>query len=511
VNLFNIVKYTETTIISYLNETDRMMSSNRFHRLSWWVQRNSCKACGDTSGSCGPCSTSTTVNSQYCNYHGTQIVTVYYHDYGSCHDCGRVIDSGYCSCNDGYIGTYCNQACAPGQYAPQGSSVCSSCPTNTYSGWYAAGICTSCPPYQMSDGGASQCYGMPSSQPSSQPSCQPSTHPSHQPSSEPSSQPTSAPSTVQLETLPFLGYVYLISACSFCIIIAWSVFCCTDKYKSMDTMNILKQSAHYVSYIASQVTDYLFIIQLYYSLKQLHEQRSHGDVQAKMEYEDTLIFYYLSIIFKTLLIFVNLFCLYVFGELQYVVNYESLSLPVAYKWYDSIFIQPWFNCVIWWFPESAEKYDKSHINNFKYNFLALPLFPLCIIQSICYVIFTIIFVPMYLCIVIYFFLSNLVLFVTALSNSELNYTLYGIPKNKFPMTAIGLLADDVLQLVAQASYAIIEYKKYHHSLKAIQIASFVLTAWKLTVVLYAKYIDNEDVDAVEFTSLGGNIGAAAFP
>ena len=69
--------------------------------------KHSCKPCGDQIGSCGQCSTSYTSQAAYCNDHGLQTIIVYYWDYGSCHDCGRTIDSGTCSCYAGFSGTLC--------------------------------------------------------------------------------------------------------------------------------------------------------------------------------------------------------------------------------------------------------------------------------------------------------------------------------------------------------------------------------------------------------------------
>ena len=83
------------------------------------------------------------------------------------------------------------------------------------------------------------------------------------------------------------------------------------------------------------------------------------------------------------------------------------------------------------------------------------------------------------------------MFIIALTNSELNYTLFGKEENKYSITIIGLVADDGPQLVLQAIYAIIAYTKYHHLTTSIQIASFAFTAWKLTFVVYRKYLDKK--------------------
>jgi len=64
-------------------------------------------------------------------------------------------------------------------------------------------------------------------------------------------------------------------------------------------------------------------------------------------------------------------------------------------------------------------------------------------------------------------------------------------ENKFYMTLIGLIADDGPQLVVQATYAVIAFTKYHHLTTSVPIASFAFTAWKLTFVVYRKYLDKK--------------------
>ena len=72
---------------------------------------NSVSACitctDDFSGHCGHCDTQIMENAQYCNFQGAQIVELYYYGFGSCHDCGRTINSGSCLCYEGYVGIYC--------------------------------------------------------------------------------------------------------------------------------------------------------------------------------------------------------------------------------------------------------------------------------------------------------------------------------------------------------------------------------------------------------------------
>jgi len=261
----------------------------------------------------------------------------------------------------------------------------------------------------------------------------------------------------------------------------------------MNTPNIIYQSMIYVFYIGSQITDVLFVMQLYYLLEQLDARRSHGDKQASMEYDDTKIFFILAMVIKGLLFFVNLLLIQLYGEFKVIVNYE---LTVPFQCYDSYTTEPLWNSIIWWFPCLAKENNVPHINESDYNpCLSLGVVLLCPLQSIFYVILRImgwiIKVSGFLCMLFYIVISNLVLFITALSNSELNYTLFGKEENKFCMTLIGLIADDVPQLVVQVTYAAIAFTKYHHSTTSIQIASFVFTAWKLTFVVYRKHLDKD--------------------
>ena len=88
-------------------------------------------------------------------------------------------------------------------------------------------------------------------------------------------------------------------------------------------------------------------------------------------------------------------------------------------------------------------------------------------------------------------ISNLVLFLSALSNSELNFTLYGKKQNKYPMTLAGLVYDDIPQLIVQVAYVIVEYRKYNETITPIQIASFLFMFLRLTFVIYRKNIDEK--------------------
>jgi len=192
------------------------------------------------------------------------------------------------------------------------------------------------------------------------------------------------------------------------------------KYKDMNTPNIIYQSMIYVFYIGSQITDVLFVMQLYYLLEQLDARRSHGDKQASMEYDDTKIFFILAMVIKGLLFFVNLLLIQLYGEFKVIVNYE---LTVPFQCYDSYTTEPLWNSIIWWFPAKAKKNNVSSIGESDYQDCAsLCILPLCPLQSILYVTLRIvgwiIKIPVFLCMLFYIATSNLVLFITALSNSE---------------------------------------------------------------------------------------------
>jgi hypothetical protein len=90
-----------------------------------------------------------------------------------------------------------------------------------------------------------------------------------------------------------------------------------------------------------------------------------------------------------------------------------------------------------------------------------------------------------------FIISNLVLFLSAMSNSELNFALFGKKENKFPMTFTGLLVDDIPQLILQIAYAIVENRKYYQKISPIQIASFTFSSLRLFFVSYKKYTDEK--------------------
>ena len=286
-----------------------------------------------------------------------------------------------------------------------------------------------------------------------------------QTSSQPSLYPTSIPTSIQyqLQTVPFQVtcsssnyfwfrcsyFTYFIMFSGFIIIIAGLVSCYDQ---SMTWEQIAYQTIINIITIGDQVTDYLFIINLYFQLEHLHTQKIHGNSMASSKYHDTLLFIILVSSFKCLVFFVNFFCALTFGELKILVSTLSCIC-----------------CVL--NDGTMEVFTKSH---FVYKVIILGYF-------LVYVVF---FVSL-------FIISNLVLFLSAMSNSELNFTLFGKKENKFPMTFTGLLVDDIPQLILQIAYAIVENRKYYQKISPIQIASFTFILLRLFFVSYKKYKDEK--------------------
>ena len=205
----------------------------------------------------------------------------------------------------------------------------------------------------------------------------------------------------------------------FIIILAWLI---SAYDRSMTFEQRAYQNIINIITIGDQVTDYLFIINLYFQLEHLHTQKIHGNPTASSKYHDTLIFIILVSSSKCVVFFVNFFCALTFGELKSFVS-----------------------------------------NILEEDFIILFLF----------------LIPI------------LALFLSAMSNSELNSILYGKKENKFVMTLIGLLVDDIPQLILQLAYAIVEDRKYYQKLSPIQIASFTFMLLRLTCVIYKKYKDEK--------------------
>ena len=76
--------------------------------------------------------------------------------------------------------------------------------------------------------------------------------------------------------------------------------------------------------------------------------------------------------------------------------------------------------------------------------------------------------------------------LTCLTNSELLYEFYGRTEYQFATTAAGLLVEDIPQFFLQTAYSVIMKIKYNASLSNVQIASFVISIWHLSMSLFLK-------------------------
>lgn len=202
----------------------------------------------------------------------------------------------------------------------------------------------------------------------------------------------------------------------FVIIIAWLVSCYDQ---SMTWEQIAYQNIINIITIGDQVTDYLFIINLYFQLEHLHTQKIHGNPTVSSKYHDTLLFIILVSSFKCLVFFVNFFCALTFGELKLLLTCNCCLEPLK-------------------------------------NYIAF-IGEICFFYQVIALFYGLL--PWFVFLISSVVISNLVLFLSAMSNSELNFTLFGKKENKFPMTLIGLLVDDIPQLILQVAYAIVENRK----------------------------------------------------
>jgi len=125
---------------------------------------------------------------------------------------------------------------------------------------------------------------------------------------------------------------------------------------------------------------------------------------------------------------VNLLIIQLYGEFNVIVFYE---LTVPFQCYDSYVTKPLWNSIIWWFPYQARRNNIHNIGETDCELYASPTFPLiCPLQSILYVVAWIIKVPVFLCMLFYIAISNLILFTyVSLSNSELSHTLQYLKQN----------------------------------------------------------------------------------
>merc|ERR1711871_842454 len=84
------------------------------------------------------------------------------------------------------------------------------------------------------------------------------------------------------------------------------------------------------------------------------------------------------------------------------------------------------------------------------------------------------------------FVSSL-LFMIALSNSELCYLFYGDPEFFTLMTSAGVYLEDVPQFIIQVLYSIVMSLKFKQHVSAFQWISFALTFWHFGFSASYKY------------------------
>ena len=115
-------------------------------------------------------------------------------------------------------------------------------------------------------------------------------------------------------------------------------------------------------------------------------------------------------------------------------------------------------------------------------YFKLAMWPLVLMYCICAVLISVV-LP-----ILGSGLSS-VLVLLAISNSEVAYHVYGISKKSYaPITLVGLVSEDLPQLVIQISYAVIANRTYELPVSSNQIFSFVFTGWNLGFTVLKKII-----------------------
>ena len=85
-------------------------------------------------------------------------------------------------------------------------------------------------------------------------------------------------------------------------------------------------------------------------------------------------------------------------------------------------------------------------------------------------------------------LIAVLLYITALSNSELCYLFYGDPEFFTLMTSAGVYVEDIPQFIIQLSYSVIMSVKFKQVVSPFQWISFALTFWHFGFSGSWKYI-----------------------
>ena len=85
-------------------------------------------------------------------------------------------------------------------------------------------------------------------------------------------------------------------------------------------------------------------------------------------------------------------------------------------------------------------------------------------------------------------LASFILFMIALSNSELCYLFYGDPEFFTLMTSAGVYIEDIPQFIIQVCYSIVMSVKFKQSVSVFQWISFALTFWHFGFSASYKYV-----------------------
>ena len=301
--------------------------------------------------------------------------------------------------------------------------------------------------------------------------------PTNVPSDQPTSQPSLSPTIVELNTLEIKDHIIIILVVTYPLILGSFILFSNQKHSLFEKLwNI----ADFAINLGASVTDILFTLQLNFIVDQAKQKLKHGDNSAASEVHDVNIFFIVSIVIMVFVALVNFISLLKLGSFQiYSFLDGKQTLGCFGEFVLDYITKPLIKATVWWFSKETPCY-------------VLPFGPFIITVNALLFVFSFIFmlIGTYLILIYVFIIQNIlspvILFLTAISHSELTYILYGKEENKFIMTLAGLLVEDILEFVLQVTYAVISYKKYHRQVTNIQILSFAFTIYRLMFVVYLK-------------------------
>ena len=298
----------------------------------------------------------------------------------------------------------------------------------------------------------------------------------NEPTDQPSSQPSLSPTRVELDTLEMKDYIIIILVVAYPLIFGSFIIYSNQKYSLFEKLwNI----TDFAMNLGDSVTDILFTLQLNFIANQAKQKLSHGDNSAASEVHDVNIFFIVSIVIMVLVAVVNFISLLMLGSFQIYQIDGKQKKDLFIKNYFDYIIEPLKKAIMWWFTKETPCY-------------VLPFGPLIItIKTLLYIFSYLFFLIGIIFIIIYVtiiqnILSPMILLLTAISHSELTYLLYGKEENKFIMTVVGLLVEDILEFILQVTYAVISYTKYHRPVTNIQNLSFAFTIYRVMFTVYLK-------------------------